>query len=126
MAYEYAIATLDEGIGGLRTLFELGIPYPADEPLPYSVEIPLGDGGIAGQGWPVVRWHWNIIRVVHWNILRTYCPNKSSNVFIRTYDVNENQQWANYKAKMIFPTSRPFSAGRVVDFTVLFQALEEA
>lgn len=125
MRYEYSISTLAAGVSGLLPLSALGIPFPADDPQPYSVELPLGDGGVRGLGWVTTRWHWGFVTVEQWNALRAYCPEKSSDVVIRTYNVNDKRTWTNYSAKMIWPTEGMFTAQTMLDFTILFRALVE-
>lgn len=124
--FEYSIATLAGGVAGLTLLSDLtpSVPWPSDDPVPYTVEKMDSDGGVRGLGWPVIQWHWNYLTVPQWNVLRTYCPEKSSDVFIRSFDVDENQEFVNYKCKMVWPTGRPMTVGKVIDFTIIFQALE--
>jgi hypothetical protein len=121
--YEYSIATAAAGVGGLATLSSLGVFNPASDPLPYSVELTLGDGSVRGLGWATTRWHWGFVTLAQWNTLRAYCPGKSADVVIRTYSVDDKQTWTNYSAKMIWPTGGMFTAQKVIDFTLQFQAL---
>lgn len=123
MSYEYSIATAADGVDELELLSSLGVAWPASDPVPYSVELPLGDGGVRGLGWPETRWHWGFVTAAQWNALRAFCPGKSADVVIRTYDVDDKQTWSNYAAKMIWPTGGVFTTGRMIDFTILFQAL---
>jgi hypothetical protein len=125
MRYNFSIATSAAGVSGLLPLSALGVPWPADNPLPYSVELPLGDGGVRGLGWQTTQWHWGFLTIAQWNALRVYCPSKSADVVIRTHDVDDKQAWTNYSAKMIWPTGGMFGAQITQDFTLLFQALVE-
>lgn len=127
MSFEYKIATAAAGVSGLTLLSALGVTFPASDPSPYSVELPLGSGGVRGLGWATVRWHWGVYTVEEWDALRAYCPEKSADVVIRTLDVDDNQAWTNYSAVMVWPTGRPwFVHGRKAqDLTILFQALVE-
>ena len=125
MRLQYSIATAASGVSGLLPLSALGVTWPADNPSPYSLELPLGDGGVRGLGWATTQWHWGFITLAQWNTLRAYCPGKSADVVIRTYDIDDKQSWTNYSGKMIWPTGGMFTAQTMLDFTILFQALVE-
>ena len=116
MSYEYSIGITLES---LATLDSLGISVPNDAFVLHSQEFSTGDGGVAGQGWSVCEWHWNIIRKIQRDILKTYCTGKSSNVFIRTYD--ENNEFKTYACKMIWASRENFTVGRIIDFTIIFR-----
>jgi hypothetical protein len=124
MSYEHSIATYAAGVVGLQTLTVLGITTPLDSFTPYSIELPLGNGGVAGQGWSFCEWHWTVLKMAQRNVLRTYCPGKSSLVYIRTLD--ENEVWKNYLARMIWQSGSPsVSASRALDLTIVFRRLIE-
>jgi len=118
MSYEYSIGTTLESIA---TLDSLGISVPNDSFVLHSQEIETSDGGVAGQGWPVCEWHWNIIRKTQRDILRTYCPGKSADIYIKTYD--EENEFQIYLGKMIWPGRENFTVNRILDFTIVFRKL---
>lgn len=123
--YEYKIATEAAGVGGLTNVESLATPVPAPKSTfeEYLEQVQLGDGTVRGAGWMTATWHWDVLSQAQRNQLRTYCTGASEVVYIRTRKNDSSDAYANYKAVMIWPSEEK-TAGRRLDFTLRFQALE--
>lgn len=121
MAYEYKIGST---LGGLALLSSLGIPAPKHAFVPYSVEVDLGDGSQAGQGWATDEWHWDFLTASQRATLRTYVTGKSAKIFIRDL-IDDGATWKNFEVEAIWPTVEDRQAGRRLSFTLQFRAMVE-
>ena len=110
--------------GTVALLSSLGVLDPAREFSLYSDEVTLPDGSIKGLGWTQASWHWGFITKAQYDILKTYCPGKSASIAIQTLD--ETQAWDVFTGKIIWPSRISVSNSKVIDFTLVFNALVEA
>lgn len=126
MSYEYKIGTEAGGVGAITNLGSLTTPIPAPKSSfqDYTEYIQLGSGEMKGVGWPVAEWHWDFLTQAQRNQLRTFCTGASETVYIRTRKNDSSDAYANYLAVMIWPIAEDKDAGRRLDFTIKFQALE--
>jgi hypothetical protein len=120
-AYEFKLGTYAGGVGGLQLLSTLGVVWPAQVFLKSASEAEAGDGTLKGVGWSIAEWHWSYLSEAELTILRTYCPLRSSKVFVRT--LNDSKAWTNYQGIMIMPSRFNYSSGKVLDVTAQFRAL---
>lgn len=124
MTYDYRIAA---SLSDLRhvdlraTFASLGVVVPNDEPMKYPQESLLASGHVRGLGLPQVFWHWGFLTEASYDTLKGFCAEKSANVYIRT--LSEDREWRDYQGILIWPARPQFSAGRVLDFTLLIHGL---
>jgi hypothetical protein len=77
---------------------------------PFSAIVKLSSGKQQGNGFPVIKWRFNLISLANREVLReTYCPVPalSASVYIHT-PINESSagvlQWATFKCILNWPT----------------------
>ena len=110
----YRIGTTYEN---MLTLDALEITIPDAEP-PASEEEELIDGTVRSVGLPFCTWHWNHISFAEWTVLKSYCPNTSADVYIRT--LAKGNGFDTYACKMKMPQNETMTVKGVSDFTVSF------
>ncbi len=127
---DFRIATLDAGLGALATLASLGIPNPRPIYLPGVESIDLGNYGVRIMGAPYLTWTWGFLSQTNRDILRTYCPGGSADVYITSITTENIGSVPNaaqdFLSKMIWPPpSSPESpqAGRRLEFSLVFRQL---
>lgn len=118
--YQYAIGTT---AGDMTYLFALNITAPLANFKPYNQVVELGDGSVIGMGWSVAEWYWSFLTEEERDLLRTYCPALSAEVYIRTLD--ENLDWRNYRALMIWPEAEDRQVGASMKFQLTFRIRED-
>lgn len=119
MSYEYAI-----GFGIPPTnLSDLSVPikHPRSQYQRYPVRVDLGDNSARGFGNPTTEWRWGFLSMEERDQLKLYCPEASSEVYIRTRRRDTGESWATFRCKMIWPEVEEFKTGRVLDFAVIFR-----
>lgn len=120
----YAIgATLET----LTTLDQLDPPVlePTSEYQDYAEEIPLGDTGTRGVGFPIARWAFALMTAVEQRAaLRDFCPAKSAAVYITTR--KNDGSYADFSAIMHWPLrEQRFSDDEPMDLVIEFTRLVE-
>jgi len=102
-----------------------GFPAPKGVFQPYTIALPLEDGGVRGGGWKKAVWKWSFVTQAQRDTLRAYCPGASADVYIKTRTVDNADAYAIYSAKMLWPGPDPEQrdALRRIDFELTFQAL---
>lgn len=101
--------TLDYQIGvasgSMVKLESLATPvtYPKGFYRPYAEEKQLVSGLVRGVGYPVAIWQWDVIPRAERDMLRTFCPGQSANVYIRTKTLDSSDSYANFYAVMVWP-----------------------
>lgn len=70
---------------------------------PWAGVADLGSGLARGLGRPTAQWFWGFILPAMKAQLRTYCPDKSARVFIKTLIDNATGTYATYEAAMLWP-----------------------
>jgi len=131
--YEFKIGTLAGGVAGMTNLESL--TAPVDPPrwffYPGSERVVLASGLVRDVGYPRAEWHWDeFIPRVQRHQLRTFCTGASVEVYIRTKtnddasDSGEEEDYANYKAVMVWPEGEEVDAGRRTGFVIQFTHLE--
>lgn len=116
----YAIGTTT---GNMQTFDILGVIAPFQEPfVPFTVEIAAADSLVYGHGWSRTKMHWGFISQEQRNTLKTFCTGKSASVYIRVKD--DSWQWVYCQATMIWQEENPPDNGYILDFSVLFNIIE--
>lgn len=100
--YEYSIG-LTSAVVNLETVFASirGLRYPRGEYYPWGSTVERGDGLILPHGYPTAVWTFDSLTWPAYNILRSYCPQKSAEVYIKTR-LNDGT-YAKFKAIMEWP-----------------------
>lgn len=78
---DFQIATT---LGGLTTLYALGITNPFPIYKPGVQAIKLGDNSARTLGSPLLEWHWGFLSQSQRDTLRTYIPGASAPLYIIT------------------------------------------
>ena len=100
------------------------VSYPKSTYMPYSSEQQLVSGLVRGVGYPVAVWIWGVITREERDALRSFCPGKSANVYIRTKTMDSSDSYANYSAVMVWNTQEEErDTQRRVQFKITFQTL---
>lgn len=100
------------------------VAYPKSTFQPYSSEQKLVSGLVRGVGYPVAVWIWNVITREERDALRTFCPGKSANVFIRTKTMDSADSYHTYSAVMVWNTKEETrDTQRRTEFKITFQTL---
>ncbi|HMW87550.1 MAG TPA: hypothetical protein PKD65_16115 [Nitrospira sp.] len=120
MAYEYKIGT---DLLDLTLLSELDPPIhaPYCDPAPAVGAITLGDGSERYIGLPIVTWHWGFLTAAQRDVLKTYCPEKSAEIAIRS--LQQDGTYADFTCIMIWPQREVRQAGRILDFNLEFRQM---
>jgi hypothetical protein len=109
---------------GMSFLFTLSITSPLYNFKPYSNADDLGDSSVKGSGWPIAEWYWAYLSEDERDALKTFCPNLSKEVYIRT--LNDHLEWTNYRVMMIWPVeAEDRQVGSSMKFQLIFRVLEE-
>lgn len=81
------------------------------------------DGLVSAHGWDETAWRWGFITQTDYNALKTYCPNKSAELFVRVR--GGTGAFVYCKAVMIWPQEpQPPIVGRILDFGVDLRIIE--
>jgi len=113
--------------GGLVLLSALTPPVmrPKSTFSPYATVVELGDGSKRGIGSPVATWHWDFLPQAQRDVLRTYCPGVSSEVFIQTYTKDGGTIPKRFSCRMHWPvTEEETQTSRALDFRIDFTQME--
>lgn len=101
--YDYQIGVASGSMVKLE-LLATPVSYPKGFYRPYSEEKQLISGLVRGVGYPVATWQWDVLPRAERDMLRTFCPGQSANVYIRTKTMDSSDSYANYAAVMVWPT----------------------
>lgn len=117
--------------------FEIGISYitltnieslttplelPKSEYFPYARTVNKGNGGKRGVGFPMASWRFAVITVEQRDQLKTFCPDASGEVYIRT-KLNDDT-YAAFTATMIWPEGEPrWLGGYKQNYEIIFRNL---
>lgn len=100
------------------------VSYPKSTYTPYSSEQQLVSGLVRGVGYPVVTWIWGIITREERDALRSFCPGKSANVYIRTKTMDSSDSYGDFSAVMVWNTQEEErDTQRRPNFKITFQTL---
>ena len=100
------------------------VDYPKSLFTPYSDEQILVSGLTRGVGFPTATWSWDVLPRAQRDMLRTFCPGKSANVFIRTKTMDTNDSYDDFSAIMVWPTQEEErDTERRVKFKITFRFL---
>ena len=122
-AYDFQIGVAS---GSMVKLDALATPvdFPKSAFMPYKEEQKLVSGLVRGQGYPNTVWIWSVIPREQRDMLRTFCPGKSANVYIRTTTMDSSDAFHTYSAVMVWPTQEEErDAQRRVNFKIQFQTM---
>lgn len=122
-AYQYKISSVNQA--GLTLLGSLTVPVavPNDEFTLYQEADELGSGLVRGLGFAEIIWHWGFLPGIQYTQLRTVMANPTGSIWLRSYDINN--AWHDYSGVYVWPPKVTFSAGRVLDFDLLFRFLTQ-
>lgn len=121
MSYDFSISATDED--ALQTLKEIGVRWPKVSFQESAEVVRLMNGHDKGLGQPVAVWQWGIISKAARDILRTYCPGRSANVVIRTWD--SELEYTNYSCIMHWPVNAERQSQRQLGLILTFTNLIE-
>ena len=110
--------------GGMTNIEDLTTPLPAPRSnyFPYARTHSTGNGGTRGVGSPIATWTFPVFSVDQFNQLKSFCPDASADVYIRTK--LDNDAYADFQAKMIWPNDpQDRWYGERKNFTVTFRNL---
>ncbi len=99
------------------------VTYPFSASAPSVGSVTLGDGTERAIGSPIAQWHWGFLTSAQRDMLKTFCPGKSAEVYIRTF--KPDGTYANYSCIMVWPQNEMRQAGRVIDINIDFRQLVE-
>ena len=127
-APEYEIGVSSGSMVNLANLVISGSAVPVSPPkstfIPYSSEQLLVSGLVRGVGYPVATWIWGAISRPERDALRTFCPGKSANVYIRTKTMDSADTYNDFSAVMVWDTeNEQRDAQRRLEFKITFQTL---
>lgn len=116
----YALGT---SLGSLQTFHDLGLMVPyQDAYAPNSIELEAADARVYGHGWATTALRWGFISQTDRDLLKSFCPGRSAIVYIRLR--NDNWDWCDCKAVMIWQAENPPVAGTILDFSIKLRILE--
>ncbi len=116
------IGITEVGLANVEGLTPKLLHPRATPPLP-SMSIPLASAKVRGAGWLTFTWTWDFLEQEQYNLLRTYCPNRSTTLFITTKD--DEGDYVSYRTEMLWPQRLERSQNTYLDFTATFNVLEE-
>lgn len=121
--HDFEIATPPDALVNVRDLPD-SLKSPKPEFVEFSQAIPLASGGVKGGGWSTASWKWGWITTDQRDQLKTFCPDGlSAPIYIRTW--RRDGTFGYYEGVMVWPEAEgEHQAGRILDFTVLFQSLQ--
>ena len=126
--YDYQIGTSSGSMVKLENLVVSGsaipVTYPKSTFMPYSSEQKLVSGLVRGVGYPTATWIWGIISREERDALRSFCPNKSASVYIRTKTMDSADAYHTYSAVMVWSTKEEErDIQRRIELKIVFQAM---
>jgi len=116
----FEIGTTLEGMTNLESL-TTPITPPKSEYLPYARTVNLGNGGKRGTGSPVAVWNFPLLTVDERDQLKTFCPDASGNVYIRT-KLNDDS-YADFSATMLWTDTEDRWYGVKRNYQIVFRNL---
>ena len=126
--YKIGLVSSGSGLMNLSALVVSGstvsVSYPKSTFVPYSSEQQLVSGLVRGVGYPVATWIWGAITREERDALRSFCPYKSANVYIRTKTMDTADAYGTYAAVMVWDTeNEQRDTQRRLEFRITFQTL---
>jgi hypothetical protein len=123
---EFKIGTT---LGGMTLLSALATPveWPKSTYMPYADVQTLISGLVRGVGFPIATWSWEVITRPQRDMLRTFCPGSSANVYIHTKTMDFSDSYDDFAAVMIWPTlEEEHDSQRRINFKIDFRFLVPA
>lgn len=126
--YKIGLVSSGSGLMSLSALVVSGstvsVSYPKSTYTPYSSEQQLVSGLVRGVGYPTATWIWSVITREERDALRSFCPNKSASVYIRTKTMDSADSYKTFSAVMVWDTeNEQRDTQRRVEFKVMFQRM---
>lgn len=121
--YSYAIGLTQETLANVETL--CGAP-PVGYFQPYGRVYTLATGETVGDGFPVIRWRFELISSAGLQELRDLCPGASRELFITTR--KDDETFGTFQAIMHWPLTamgRRTFRGYYRDFEIEFTHAQE-
>lgn len=120
MATDFQIGSTLGGILNLSAL-STAVTNPKAEFIEFSETAVLGNGRLFGVGFPQATWYYGFLPEAEYDMLRSFCPGASADVFIAT--LTNNNSYTIYSAVMSMPLTYQIRAGRYVDVEIKFTQL---
>jgi len=126
--HKIGLVSSGSGLMSLSALVVSGstvsVSYPKSTYTPYSSEQQLVSGLVRGVGYPTATWIWSVITREERDALRSFCPNKSASVYIRTKTMDSADSYKTFSAVMVWDTeNEQRDTQRRVEFKVMFQRM---
>lgn len=119
---EFEIGATEEELTNIEILAEPLDP-PKSEFFPYARTVNLGSGGKRGVGFPMAAWSFPLMTVEQRDQLKTFCPDASGEVYIRTK--KNDDTYAIFQAIMIWPENEDRWYGIKRNYQIVFRNLVE-
>lgn len=117
---EFEIGTTEVGMTNIESL-TTPLDAPKSEYFPYARTVNLGNGGKRGVGSPLATWTFGVMTLEQRDQLKTFCPDASGTVFIRT-KLNDDT-YADFEATMIWMENETRWYGHKQNYQILFRNL---
>lgn len=99
------------------------VPAPKGSFKEGSEARPLASGGVRWVGYTQAMWHWDFFRKEWYDLLRSLCPDSSGIIYIETTTNDNEDEFAVYEARYIWPIELEKDSHRRMDFDVHFNRL---
>ena len=111
-------------ISHMTNYFDLGVSYPKTAYHPAAGTVDLDDYTQRLTGLPSVVQAWTVLPQVARDALRTYCPNGTAPVVIRTRTNDNSAEFLYYAATMVWPSlSEEYDAKFRTQFNITFRGM---
>lgn len=117
---EFKIGSTEVGMENIQSLTE-PLEIPRSEYYPYARTVNKGNGGKRGVGSPVAIWTFPLLTVEQRDQLKTFCPDASGVVYIRT-KLNDDT-YADFQATMLWVENEPRWYGVKQNYQIVFRNL---
>lgn len=117
----FEIGLTEVGLANVEGLTPPLLHPRATPPLP-SMSIPLASAKVRGAGWLTFTWTWDFLEQDEYNLLRTYCPNRSATLFVTSKA--DDGTYDSYSVEMVWPERPERSQNTFLDFSLRFNVLE--
>ena len=124
-SFEFSLGTSADA-GHLTNIENLG---GSDEIIPdwtYSDPegVELANGHVRVLGFALITWHWGFLSAGDQTLIKTYCADKSADVYVRTPIAEDDDgvyTYRTFQAVMVWPAGNDPSAGIYKDVTIEFR-----
>jgi hypothetical protein len=123
-SFEFSLGTSAEDLTNIENLGGSDEIIPDWTYTESSNPVELANGHVRNLGFPLITWHWGFLSAGDQTLLKTYCPDKSVDVYVRTpiaEDDNGVYTYRTFQAVMVWPAGNDPSAGIYKDVTIEFR-----